>query len=59
MVELYATLGFHEKRIIHFKICCENPAGTKPDETLASFTFYLQLRLDRFLNAGTAARRDR
>ena len=59
MVELYATSGFYGKRIIHFKICCKNPAATKPHETLASFTFHLQLRLDRFSNAGTAARRDR
>ena len=82
MVELHATSGFYGKRIIHFKICYENPAGTKPDETLASLTFHLHLRLDRFIihfvlnliitiligficrldrfsNAGTAARLDR
>ena len=29
MVELYATSGFHGKHKVHFKICCENPAGTK------------------------------
>ena len=52
MVELYATSGFPGKRVIHFKICCENPAGTK--NTHKSYTAHASKKKKRIKIFGHA-----